>query len=267
VKAHAKINLALVVGPTRPDGKHELLTLFQRVSLADEVTLELATATRVEGFADDTIVAGALAALAATAGAATGWSVRIEKRIPVAAGLAGGSTDAAAALRLANETLAEPLLPGRLHELAVGVGADVPFFLTEGPQLGAGAGGDLIQVELPQDFHVVLVLPEGEAKPSTGAIYAAFDARDGAAGFPERAENLREALAAVRTVDDLAALPPNDLASSPLAGRLRELGAFRADVSGAGPTVYGLWRERDAAVAAAAELEAAGRVWVVQPAW
>jgi 4-diphosphocytidyl-2-C-methyl-D-erythritol kinase len=267
VKAHAKINLALVVGPTRPDGKHELLTLFQRVSLADDVTLEPAPETRVEGFADDTIVTGALAELAAAAGAAAGWRVRIEKHIPVAAGLAGGSTDAAAALRLANETLAEPLPPKRLHEVARRVGADVPFFLEDGPQLGAGDGGDLTPVQLTQDFHAVLVLPQGEAKPSTGAVYAAFDARGGGAGFAERAERLRETIAAVEAPDDLAALPPNDLAASPLAGRLRELGAFRADVSGAGPTVYGLWRDLDAAAAAAAELETLGRVWLVQPAW
>jgi 4-diphosphocytidyl-2-C-methyl-D-erythritol kinase len=267
VKAHAKINLALVVGPTRSDGKHELLTVFQRVSLADEVTLEPAGETRVHGFDDDTIVTGALDQLAAVAGVTTGWHVRIEKRIPVAAGLAGGSSDAAAALRLANETLAEPLPPERLHELARGVGADVPFFLREGPQLGAGDGGDLAPLQLPQDLHVVLVLPHGEAKPSTGAVYAAFDARDGAAGFAERADQLRAALAGVQVPGDLARLPPNDLAASPLAGRLRELGAFRADVSGAGPTVYGLWRDRDEAAAAAAELEAFGRVWLVQPAW
>lgn len=267
MKAHAKINLALVVGPTRPDGKHELATLFQRVSLADDVTLEPAEETRVEGFAGDTIVTGALAQLAAAAGVATGWRVRIEKRIPVAAGLAGGSTDAAVALRLANETLAQPLPPARLHELAREVGADVPFFLQEGPQLGAGDGGDLTPVLLPQDFHVVLLLPDGEAKPSTGAVYAAFDARDGAAGFDERAERLRRALAGVTRPDDLAALPPNDLATSPHAGRLRELGAFRADVSGAGPTVYGLWRDRDEAAGAASELEPLGRVWLVQPAW
>lgn len=267
MKAHAKINLALVVGPTRPDGKHELATLFQRVSLADDVTLEPAEDSRVEGFAGDTIVTGALAQLAAAAGVATGWRVRIEKRIPVAAGLAGGSTDAAVALRLANETLAQPLPPAGLHELARKVGADVPFFLQEGPQLGAGDGGDLTPVPLPQDFHVVLLLPDGEAKPSTGAVYAAFDARDGAAGFDERAERLRQVLAGVTRPDDLATLPPNDLATSPLAGRLRELGAFRADVSGAGPTVYGLWRDRDEAAGAASELEPLGRVWLVQPAW
>jgi 4-diphosphocytidyl-2-C-methyl-D-erythritol kinase len=267
MRAHAKINLALVVGPARADGKHELLTLFQRVSLADEVTLEPAPETRVDGFPDDTIVTAALRALAAEAGAPGGWHVRIEKRIPLAAGLAGGSTDAAAALRLANATLAEPLPDARLHEVARGVGADVPFFLREGPQLGAGDGGDLAPVDLPQGFHVVLALPDGEAKPSTGAVYAAFDARGGAEGFACRADRLRRALAAVERPEDLAALPPNDLAASPLAARLRALGAFRADVSGAGPTVYGLWADADGAAAAAAELEAVARVWVVQPAW
>src|SRR5215472_12000309 len=107
--APAKVNLALVVGPLRDDGKHEVLTVLQRIDLVDRIELDEAADLRVEGFADDTLVQDALRELAQSAGVEPRWRVRIEKRIPVAAGLGGGSSDAATALRLANETLSEPL--------------------------------------------------------------------------------------------------------------------------------------------------------------
>ena len=253
--AHAKINLALVVGPLRADGKHEVTTVLQRVGLADRIELEPASETTVEGFAEDTLVRRALECSGGR------WHARIDKRIPVAAGLGGGSSDAAAALALANETAGLPA--ERLRELAAGLGADVPFFLAEGPQLGEGDGSTLTPLELPQSFTVLLFLPAGAVKPSTASVYAAFDRRDGAAGYAER----RAALLAALAAGDLAALPPNDLATSEFADELRGLGAFRADVSGAGPTVYGLFWDEPAAVAAAASLEARGRVWIVPPAW
>jgi 4-diphosphocytidyl-2-C-methyl-D-erythritol kinase len=257
--AHAKINLALVVGPVGPDGKHEVTTVLQRIGLADRIELEPAQATTVEGFPEDTLVRRALELLAPD----RAWRVRIDKQIPVAAGLGGGSSDAAAALALANAMLDCPLEPARLHELAAGLGADVPFFLAEGPQLGEGDGSRLTAVGLPQDYTVLLVLPDGATKESTGAVYAAFDARDGAAGYERRRASLLEALAA----GDLAALPPNDLASSPLAEELRDLGALRADVSGAGQAVYGLFDEPETARAAAGRVAGRGRTWIVPPAW
>jgi 4-diphosphocytidyl-2-C-methyl-D-erythritol kinase len=265
--AAAKINLALVVGPTRDDGKHEVLTVLQRIGLVDRIELDEAPTLRVDGYAGDTLVRGALEALAAAAGIVPRWRVRIEKEIPVAAGLGGGSSDAATALRLANETLPEPLPPDELRTLAARLGADVPFFLADGPQLGAGDGSELEPLELPQDFWVVLLLPEGAAKPSTASVYAAFDERDGAAGFEERRRVLRDALAAVTAARDLTALPPNDLASSPLAAELLAVGAFRADVSGAGPTLYGLFEDRDDARAAQRSLRRLGRTWLAAPAW
>src|SRR5262249_1623988 len=148
---------ALVVGPPRDDGKHELVTLFQRVDVVDRITVEPAAATTVTGFREDTIVRSALDLLDAP----HGWRVHIEKRIPFAAGPGGGSADAATALRLANAQLAEPRM---LEELAARVGADVPFFLRDGPQLGTGDGSTLEPVELPQDFVVLLLLPRDAAK-------------------------------------------------------------------------------------------------------
>jgi 4-diphosphocytidyl-2-C-methyl-D-erythritol kinase len=261
--AHAKINLALVVGPTRPDGKHEVTTVLQRIGLADRITLEPAASLRVDGFEGDTLVGRALESIAEATGVEPRWAARIEKQIPVASGLGGGSSDAATTLRLANSMLAEPLPGAELHAIARSLGADVPFFLVEGPQLGEGDGSELTPLDLPQSYTVVVVLPE-ETKLSTAAVYAAFDERGGAAGYEERRAQLLAPLAA----GDLAALPANDLATvSPVADDLRALGAFRADLSGAGPGVYGLFEDAAAAAAAGARLEARGRVWVGSPAW
>jgi 4-diphosphocytidyl-2-C-methyl-D-erythritol kinase len=262
--APAKINLALVVGP-RPEGeeRHELLTVYQRVDLCDRIAVEPAAETAVMGFADDTIVRRALALLDVP----HGWAVHIEKHIPVAAGLGGGSSDAATALRLANAQLAAPLPPPRMHRLAAQVGADVPFFLADGPQLGSGDGTTLEPLALPQAFVVLLLLPHGESKASTAAVYGAFDMRGGEEGYAERAAALREALAAAREPRDLALLPPNDLVSSPLAAEIRAAGAFRADVSGAGPTVYGLFESRRDARRAQRRLRRLGRTWIVYPVW
>ncbi len=265
--APAKINLALVAGPLRHDGKHEVLTVYQRLGIADRIDLEPAATIRVDGFDGDTLVHDALARLAAHAAPEHRWWARIEKHLPVAAGLGGGSSDAATALRLANETLQEPLPADELRDLAAGLGSDVPFFLADGPQIGSGDGSILGAIDLPQDYWVLLVLPSGVQKHSTAAVYAEFDARGGAAGWDERRASLLGAIERVRRPRDLAALPPNDLASSPLTGELRALGAFRADVSGAGPAVYGLFHHREVAKAAQRHAQRLGRTWLTAPAW
>jgi len=265
--APAKLNLALVVGPRGANGKHELCTVYQRIDLCDRVSLEPAPRLEVHGFADDTLVGDVLELLASRAGVEPRWAARLTKRIPVAAGLGGGSSDAATALRLANETLREPLDLLQLRALASELGADVPFFVASGPQLGEGDGSQLTPLDLPQDYWVVVVLPRGATKESTAAVYERFDARDGADGWEARRDALRARLAEVRRPRDLAALPPNDLASSPVAERLRALGAFRADVTGAGPAVYGLFHHRAAAAAARRELALDGGTWITLPAW
>ena len=263
--APAKINLALVVGPTRVDGKHAVATVLQRVDLADTLSVDAGPDLRVAGFEDDTLVAQALLALAEAAGTEPRWHVRIDKRIPVAAGLAGGSSDAAAGLRLANETLPEPLPPDRLSALAATIGADVPFFLAPGTQLGTGDGTELERLDLPLDYRVVLLLPTGAVKASTAAVYEEFDRRNGSEGFEARGQALVDALRDVRTARDLATLPRNDLVSSPLATELERRGAFRADVSGAGPCLYGLFEREHEARAAARELATLGAAWVCAP--
>jgi len=269
--AAAKINLALVVGPRRFDGLHKVATILQRIDLCDRIELEAGDGLEVAGFQDDTIVESALRRLAAEAGVEPSWRVRISKTIPVAAGLGGGSADAAAALRLANASIPAPLAPDRLHALAAELGADVPFFVDPGPKLAEGAGERLSPLDLPQDFWVVLALPSEVGKGSTSRVYERFDELGGGPGFERRRTDLLRALAEVRRPVDLAALPPNDLAEASGAGALvndlRAAGAFRADVSGAGPAVYGLFAAREEARSAARRLGRDTRAWVTAPVW
>jgi 4-diphosphocytidyl-2-C-methyl-D-erythritol kinase len=270
LKAYAKINLALVVGPTRDDGKHEVVTVLQRIDLYDEVDVarsdrkgidvSMSSSEGAHPPVVENIVTRALGDLSRAAGVEPRWKATIEKRIPIAAGLGGGSSDAASALRIANETLDEPLVDAELHALAASLGSDVPFFLTLGTQLGTGDGSTLARIEVPRDYIVLLLFPNGAVKESTAAVYARFDRE---ARFEQRRKYLLEALKG----GDLASLPPNDLASSPLAARVAELGAFRADVSGAGPAVYGLFADAQHAERAATSLRGFGRTLVVAPAW
>jgi 4-diphosphocytidyl-2-C-methyl-D-erythritol kinase len=275
VAAHAKLNLSLVVGPRRDDGKHELVTVMQRIGVVDWIEVKPGRALHVFGFHNDTLVREALQALADAVGVEPRWQVRIEKEIPVAAGLGGGSSDAATALVLANESLPQPLPAERLHELAAKLGADVPFFLTPGPKLAEGDGTTLRPLRLPLAYTVLLLVPQGVSKRSTGAVYERFDARSGERGFEERRASLLDALERVERAEDLARnprdelarLPRNDLASSCLAGELERLGAFRADVTGAGPAVYGLFSHAGEARAAMSRLAPYGAVWITEPAW
>ena len=208
--AAAKINLALVVGPRRDDGLHEVATVLQRIDVCDRLELQPAAQLAVEGFADDTIVGQALTRLAAEAGVEPAWSVRISKEIPVAAGLGGGSADAAAALQLANERLQSRSLRTASHALAASLGADVPSSSSRGRSWPRARGS--VSSILPQDFWVAVAVPREVEKSSTREVYEGFDALGGGPGFEERrpicCADSREASRPA----DLAALPANDLA-------------------------------------------------------
>jgi 4-diphosphocytidyl-2-C-methyl-D-erythritol kinase len=253
LRAPAKVNLCLRVGPLRRDGYHRLTTLFQAIDRYDELELSEAGETTVEGFPDDTLVTGALAALGETR------RVRLTKRIPVAAGLGGGSSDAAAVLR----ALRGDRDPNELHAIARSLGADVPFFLT-GAETGFGTGrGDRIQPlpDFPRGHAFVLVpsergLPAGEVF-AAGAPNPIFRAVEG---------DLVRAMHTVRRVEDVAALMANDLEPAVLRLRpevaealaaLRSEGALAAIVSGSGPTAFGLFRNRAEAEDAAARIPGA----------
>lgn len=269
VRAFAKINLGLIVGPERPDGKHEIATILQRVDLHDDLELERSPEPGivVEGFAQDTIVRRALEALDERTEYTSGWRVRLDKRIPVAAGLGGGSSDAAAALRSANELAQAPLDDEDLHAVASTIGSDVPFFLTPGSKLATGDGTELERVVLPYEFWVVLVLPNEQRKESTEAVYRMLDPVL-AQAFERRRRALLTALRGLENVEQLSELPRNDLAtgaSAPTIAELTALGAFRADLSGAGPTVYGLFEAEADARQAARTLRRAASTWLVSP--
>jgi 4-diphosphocytidyl-2-C-methyl-D-erythritol kinase len=165
---------------------------------------------------------------------------------------------------LANASLGDVLSPESLNELARTLGADVPFFLRPGPQLGTGDGSTLEVVDLPQDYAVLVILPHGVVKESTASVYAQFDR---AGGFEQRRAAIIDLAANASAARDLARLPRNDLASSPLARELEALGAVRADVSGAGPSVYGLFDDDTLARRAARALAGRGRGWIALPAW
>jgi 4-diphosphocytidyl-2-C-methyl-D-erythritol kinase len=256
-RAPAKINLGLFLGPTRSDGRHELVTVMQSISLADELTLEPAP----DGAAEDLVVCEgvegpnlAAAALAAFR-AATGWDappqrLTVDKAVPIAAGLGGGSGDAAATLRLASAASRlgdEALLLG----LAAELGADVPAQVRPGRWLASGAGEVLRELPDPNPAFGVIVLPSAEAL-STAAVYAQADrlgvGRD-LAHLRRIGQELEAALALGQTVPGSALLinelqePARTLCPS-IDGALeqaRDAGADVAMVSGSGPTVIGLF--------------------------
>ena len=213
-------------------------TVYQRVDLGDRVTRRAGgrdDRRRFPGGHDRPRTRSTRSA------APHGWRVRIEKHIPVAAGLGGGSSDAATALRLANAQLEQPLTAQALHELAARVGADVPFFLATGRSSGPATARRSSRSSCRRTSSCCSLLPKGATKPSTAAGVRRLRRARGRGRLRRAGRRAARALAAVRRPRDLAALPANDLARSPLADELRAQGAFRADVSGAGPAVYGLF--------------------------
>ncbi len=256
-RAPGKVNLSLFVGEPREDGLHPLVSVVQAVSLADELTMEPAAADLVvcPGVDGPNLAARALAAFRA----ATGWDdpqrITIAKRIPVAAGMGGGSADAAAVLRLAACTA--DVDEALLHELAVGLGADVPSLLFPGRVVMTGAGEHVDRLPSPDPFGL-LIVPSREAL-STPAVYREFDRLGGARSPAELATLKEEALAGdVPPVNDLeAAARSLSPAIDASLTAVRDAGATVAMVSGSGPTVFGLFDTLDAAREAAATVPGA----------
>jgi 4-diphosphocytidyl-2-C-methyl-D-erythritol kinase len=255
VAAPAKINLSLGVGQVRPDGYHPLATVYQAVSLYDEVTLRPAGSTVVTVSGDGVDVAQvptteanlalrALAVLEEHHDRELSVSMHIRKRIPVAGGLAGGSADAAAAL-VGADALFELHTPRReLLELAARLGSDVPFCLVGGTAIGSGRG-ELIAPVMTRGEYWWVIVPD-EAGLSTPAVYAEFDRLHEREAVPEP-EVATELLAALAAGDPerLGAALSNDLQPAALSFRPdladllaagRSSAAHGALVSGSGPT-------------------------------
>jgi 4-diphosphocytidyl-2-C-methyl-D-erythritol kinase len=270
--APGKVNLCLFLGGVRADGRHELVTMFESVSLADELVMS----TRAGAGSDEVVcpgvpgvnlVAHALAGLRAGGWSAPAVRVEIRKRVPVAAGMGGGSADAAATLRLASRLA--PVADHLVAELASRLGADVPSQLAPGLALGTGAG-EIVEPLAPLAPHAFLILPQPRLALSTAEVYREADRL----GLPRSAQDLSsryaELIAALRPGTELpAGLLVNDLAPAavslcpPIRGALELAlgsGAEQAIVCGSGPTVAGVYRGSDSLARASAAAGAlAGR--------
>jgi 4-diphosphocytidyl-2-C-methyl-D-erythritol kinase len=275
VRAPGKINLYLAIGDRREDGYHELTTVFQAVSLVDEVTVRNADVLSLELTGegadqlpvDENNLAWQAAELMGDhVGRAPDVSIAIDKSIPVAGGMGGGSADAAAVL-VAMNALWELGVPRRdLHTLAAKLGSDVPFALHGGTALGTGRGEELATVLARNTFHWVLAFAEGGL--STAAVFTEIDRlRD--VGTPPRLDEPGPVLAALAAGDpeQLAPLLGNELQAAavsmdPALRRVLragvEAGALAGIVSGSGPTCMFLCPSAPAAVDVGTRLSGAG---------
>jgi 4-diphosphocytidyl-2-C-methyl-D-erythritol kinase len=260
LRAPAKLNLCLYLGPRRDDGLHELVSLFCPLTLADRIVVADADADEVvcEGVAGPNLAADALASLRARGWGRPPVRLEIEKRIPVGAGLGGGSADAAAVLRLAAAEVEG------IEEIAARLGADVPSQVAPTLALVGGAGEVVEPLPDPAHFGAVLI-PAAEGL-STADVYAAAD-RLGLGRDPAELERvageLRAAAGGGASPLAYAQLLVNDLAEAALSlrpelsaalGALREAGAAVTLVAGSGPTVAGLFDDIAAADRAAGDL-------------
>lgn len=273
IDAPAKLNLCLFLGPRREDGLHSLCSLFEPLALADSI--EVSEAARDEvicpGVEGENLAARALAALRRRGWDSPPLRLQIEKRVPVAAGLGGGSADAAAVLRLARagqgdgESLGAAAEAQDLEALAAELGADVPSQLVPALSLVQG-GGELVE-RLPEpEAHAVVLLPGGGGL-STAEVFAEADrlglGRD-VTELEALAERLRAAAGSGASPLSYAALLANDLEPAARSLRpsigdalddLRDAGAPVALLTGSGPTAFGLLPDMAAAERVAAELD------------
>jgi 4-diphosphocytidyl-2-C-methyl-D-erythritol kinase len=262
VRAHAKVNLDLRVLGTRADGYHEVRTVFQSIELHDTLTAQekpgpFVLKCRTPGVPlDDTnLVWRAGAALwkaLGRAGEPSDTTIAIEKAIPLEAGLGGGSADAAAALH-ALARLWGGAAVSLLREVAGGIGADVPFFLSGGTALGLGRGEEIYPlVDLPRHWVVLVRPPYGV---STAEAYAWYD-EDRTTGVREPRIDLQILPVpwpsrAAQMVNDLEApVTRRHPEITTIKAALREQGAIAATMSGSGSAVFGLFRTRGAAARA-----------------
>ncbi|MCL2457716.1 MAG: 4-(cytidine 5'-diphospho)-2-C-methyl-D-erythritol kinase [Desulfobulbus sp.] len=277
VRAPAKINLFLRITGRRPDGYHLLSTWMQKVDLCDAITLTAGgkgvrfscTGDGVPVDHNNLVYRAAdiflLAARGRTGAPVSGVAIELTKNIPAAAGLGGGSSDAAATLRAMNGLFDDALTPDELARLGVRLGADVPFFLADSPAALATGIGEILQPAPPlRGYSVVLVNPGFPVSTRWAYQTFALTKREGASNLPI----LQECVAGdAHFGDSSAMISPdtplvNDLETVTIArypllerlkGELLRCGAVQALMSGSGPTVFGLFADRDKAEACCAE--------------
>ncbi len=268
VRSYAKINWTLDVLFKRDDGYHELRTIYQTVSLHDTLIIT-ETARPIEIVCDDSRVPCDESNLAFKAAAALreavclskGARIEIGKRIPVAAGLGGGSSNAAATLLALVKLWQVEVDERSLFRIAASLGSDVPFFLIGGTALGIGRGEEVSQIEQVDCQHLLLVNP--------GFAVSTRDAYERLSRLtrPEAANNIPFTLLAAKGVSGLPLVARNDLEKAVLAAhpeiaevkrRLLSLGARHAQMSGSGATVFGVFDNSQTIEQAESEVRAAG---------
>ncbi|MCC6627455.1 MAG: 4-(cytidine 5'-diphospho)-2-C-methyl-D-erythritol kinase [Chloroflexi bacterium] len=246
----AKINVGLEIVGRRPDGYHELVTIFQAIALADTLTVapagDLSLVCSEPALAtDDNLVLRAARLLQAATGVRQGAGLTLTKRIPAAAGLGGGSSDAAGALRLLNELWATRLTTDDLVPLATRLGADVPFFLRGGTALATGIGDRLTALPDGLPLWLVLLMPPVAIEGKTARLYRSLTPADWSDGARTRmqADRLRTGQALDPALIANAFARPLRELFPPLAAAetmLRQVGATTVFPAGSGPTLVAL---------------------------
>jgi 4-diphosphocytidyl-2-C-methyl-D-erythritol kinase len=269
--AYAKINLGLRVGGRRPDGYHEITTVFQTITLHDKLTFEASQDERLELACSDpeiptgesNLVVRAALALRERYGAARGARVKLEKRVPAGGGLGGGSSDAAATLVALAHLWGIETSKAELTEIGARLGADVPFFLTGGTALGTGTGALITPLEDAPEMHLVVVTPT--ARVSTAEAYKALGAP--ALTKDEGVVNLSVSRAGAGFSGSLREVAANDFEAvvarlEPETARARDAllgaGARWAMLSGSGSSVFGVFDSKGEAGRAREVLRAEG---------
>ena len=272
--APAKINLCLHVLGKRSDGYHELCMLMQRISLYDRIRIALSPEPGVRVFCprlplatgEENIAARAAGMILEIAGCADGVEIHIDKEIPVAAGLGGGSSDAATVLMAMNKLLGTGLSREKMMVLGLQLGADVPFFIFESTAWATGIGEKLEKASIFQDVWYLLVNPGFCV--STAQVYGKLlltSARD-VARLPRFSGTLEDMIGGLHNDLEQVTLRDNPVVAE-IRRRMLDLGAEGALMSGSGPTVFGVFREREVARQAARAFEEGSgwEVFVVQP--
>lgn len=265
-KAYAKVNLTLQVGSRRPDGYHAVMSVMQRISLWDTVTVErgtgrdtlLCSVPVTENVDDNLCMKAARAFFAETGTKSDGVTITLEKHIPVQAGLGGGSSDAAAVLRALRTLYAPDISDGRLETLAARLGSDVPFFIRGGTQLATGRGEVVSPLSpLTAGWFVVVKPDEGY---STAEMYRRLD--EPGSVLVRNSRYMQDAVAAnnvhavaVELHNSFERVVPKDSSLRTIKDALRAQGALGTLLSGSGSAVFGLFDDQSAAAAAAGALK------------
>ena len=274
--AYAKINLYLNILSRREDGYHDLSTVMQTVSLADGIALEfpaegegIKLTCSDESLPTDgtNLICRAIEAYYEAAGRKMpAVSVAVEKKIPIGAGLAGGSADAAAVLRILNRASDAPLDDSALLEIAAGIGADVPFCLRGGTGYCQGIGEKITACPPLPACHIVIAVPDESV--STADAYKALDEKHPDA-FPDENEKYEKMMLAIADKNTVGiaenlynifeeTVLPRSKKAAEIRRILTDLGALGASLSGSGPAVFGIFTDERKATVAASILSAFG---------